>query len=31
MIRKLAVASLLLLPLTALADEPQCKFNARVI
>lgn len=27
MIRKLAVASLLLLPLTALADEPQCKFN----
>lgn len=28
MIRTLAVASLLLLPLTALADEPQCKFNA---
>ncbi len=27
MIRTLAVASLLLLPLTALADEPQCKFN----
>jgi len=27
MIRKLAVASLLLLPLTALANEPQCKFN----
>ncbi len=27
MIRKLAIASLLLLPLTALADEPQCKFN----
>jgi hypothetical protein len=28
MIRTLAVASLLLLPLSALADEPQCKFNA---
>ncbi len=28
MIRKLVVASLLLLPLTALADEPQCRFNA---
>jgi len=27
MIRKLAVASLLLLPLTAFANEPQCKFN----
>lgn len=27
MIRTLAVASLLLLPLSALADEPQCKFN----
>lgn len=27
MIRTLAVASLLLLPLTALANEPQCKFN----
>jgi hypothetical protein len=28
MIRKLAIASLLLLPLTALADEPQCRFDA---
>ncbi|WP_313346236.1 DUF4097 family beta strand repeat-containing protein [Stenotrophomonas sp.] len=28
MIRTIALASLLLLPLTALADEPQCKFNA---
>ncbi|MEN4952073.1 DUF2807 domain-containing protein [Stenotrophomonas sp. TWI819] len=27
MIRTLAVASLLLLPLTTLANEPQCKFN----
>jgi hypothetical protein len=27
MIRTLAVASLLLLPLTALANEPQCRFN----
>ena len=28
MIRKLAFASLLMLPLAALADEPHCKFNA---
>ncbi len=28
MIRTLAFASLLMLPLTALADEPHCKFNA---
>jgi hypothetical protein len=28
MIRTIALASLLLLPLTALAQEPQCKFNA---
>lgn len=28
MIRTLAIASLLLLPLTALADEPHCQFNA---